>query len=231
LSLLALDVVVVLMLGVVPVRMRVDDRAVPVRVLVNQVGCQQQRVVGQDLVWSAFGDRPMLLLAEHDDAGGEQRREIELVRRDDERVTALVERCQEIDEVSTAARIEVRRRLVEQDDVGLHDQHRGQSDALLLPAAELERGTAGQMGEMQFFEHTLDRVAHAVGWPAELEWPEGDVVEDGRREQLDVRFLEDQPDTLVQPVAEVRGRPQQRSHRGRRRRGGHWRVDTARRGP
>ena len=93
-----------------------------------------------------------------------------------------------------ATRVEVRRRLVEHEDVGPHRQHRGQRDPPALAEAEVVRRAIGGVGHADGVER-LGRAGVQLGAAQpEVRRPERDVVADGRHEQLVVGILEHDAD-------------------------------------
>ena len=67
-----------------------------------------------------------------------------------------VELDDELDQPLLGAGVERRGGLVEQQDLGVHDQHRGDGDPLLLSAGELVRGPVGQVVDAEHGQRVVD---------------------------------------------------------------------------
>jgi hypothetical protein len=101
---------------------------------------------------------------------------------------------QRFDEMGAGGRIEKGCRLVEQDDLGLHDQDAGQGRQAFLTGAEVVRGALAQAGEPDGGERLQDAAADFVLVASCVGGTEGYVLRDGRHEQLIVGVLEQEPD-------------------------------------
>jgi hypothetical protein len=177
--------------------MGVRCRTVPVQVLVDQVRPHQQVRVGQDRGRVAVRHDSALLAQDHG-AVRDQRHDVELVRRDDERPAGGSQALDQIDQNPFRARVERSRRLVEQDNVRPQGEHRGDRRALLLAARKLEGRPIGQMRDLHRRQGLVAALSDLVHGEAQLQRPEGDVVEDRGAEELDVGVLEDEPDLAVE---------------------------------
>jgi hypothetical protein len=106
----------------------------------------------------------------------------------------LLEALQQADQFPAAPGVEARRRLVEDEDRGIHREDRRERDPLALTEREPMRDAALRAGHPDRREGPLDAIVDLVGRQAEVDRPERDVVEDGRAEELVVGILEDQAD-------------------------------------
>ena len=114
-----------------------------------------------------------------------------------------------VEQPDLAARVEGVGRLVEQQDVWLHGDDRGDGDALLLAARERVRRPVEELLDAQVLGHVAHAAADLVLRQAELQRPEGELVEDAGAEQLHVGVLEDEADPGAEVAAERR-RPRAR---------------------
>ena len=112
-------------------------------------------------------------------------------------------RGEKIDHVALAAGIQGGCRLVEQQDVRIEDQNRGQRDAFFFTAGEPVGRAVFQVGDFHFRHGGLDAVGDAILWPAHLERPESDLVKYRRVEKLDVGILKNHAD----PPAKIKSEP------------------------
>ncbi len=161
--------------------LRREDVAGQEHALADEIGDEAVRGPVVEVV----GAVPLLDLARVHDADlvGDGERLV-LVVRDQDRGGAGA-----LDDVAHLARelfaqldVEVRERLVEQQQVGLRRQRARQRDALLLSARQLVRILVPVAGEPDDLD-ALGRAPHALGAGAAVQ-PEGDVVGDGEmREQ------------------------------------------------
>ena len=99
-----------------------------------------------------------------------------------------------LEERRGATRIEVRRRLVEDQDSGPRREHAGQRQALLLPAREPVRAATLQATEPGVGDDLGHSLQHRGAWPAAILEAEGDVVLDALHDQLRAGILEDEPE-------------------------------------
>jgi hypothetical protein len=98
-------------------------------------------------------------------------------------------------------RVELRGRLVEQEQVRLEGERRGEGDTLELAAGELGRPATPQVERSDRLERTLDARADLRRRRAEVLEPEGDLVLDERHHDLVLGILEDGRDR----PGEIRG--------------------------
>ena len=179
------------------VRVHVADATVLVEMLVDQVGPDQQVAVVEHVVRGAVGQDPSLL-AEHHHPIGDDRHDVQLVGGRHERAPLGGQAADEVDEHPLGARVERGRRLVEQQDRWFQRQYARDRGPLLLAARQLERCALGQALDPHRRQRLRAAAGHLLGRQAELERPEGDVVEHGRAEELDIGVLEDQADLAVE---------------------------------
>ena len=90
--------------------------------------------------------------------------------------------------------IELRRRLVEQQQLRLERQCRREADPLQLAAGELDRLSAPEVERVDRRERAFDTRPDLGGRDAEVLEPEGDLVRDDRHHDLVLRILEDRCD-------------------------------------
>ena len=118
------------------------------------------RQAGQRVAGRPGGDDAAL--GQHDERTAEAGGEVQIVRGDDDRQAALaIQPCEQRGDVELVAEIERRRRLVEQQDLGLLGERAGDDDALLLAARE--RGEAAALeGERAGGRERLARDGHVA---------------------------------------------------------------------
>ena len=115
-----------------------------------------------------------------------------------------VERAHDVGELAAGRRVEVRRRLVEHQDLGLHRQHGRDRDPAALPEAEVVGRPVGEVAPCRR-RRAPRRPAASSSAPRSprLAGPKADVVAHGRHEQLVVGVLEDDADPAAD-LAQVR---------------------------
>ena len=96
-------------------------------------------------------------------------------------------------------RVEVRRRLVEDEHLGPRRQHPGDREALLLAARQAVRPTALEAVEARPRRAPRARGPHRVERPGAVLEAERDVVLDSLHDQLAGRILEDEADVPRRP--------------------------------
>src|SRR2546428_532514 len=150
-----------------------------------------QKIARADEVRDERGRRPVVdvesvtdLLEDalvHDgDPVGHRERFLLVVRHVDRRdLQLLLDPADLVAHPHAKLRVEIRERLVQQEDLRAEDEGSGQGDALLLAAGELRGITLHDTRETHDLEHLPGPVLHLRLWePAEAE-PEGDVVRHG----------------------------------------------------
>ena len=80
----------------------------------------------------------------------------EVVGGEHDRLARAVELDDQLDEPLLRARVERGGRLVEQQHLGVHHQHRGDGDPLLLAAGQLVRRAVGQVGDVEHRQRVVD---------------------------------------------------------------------------
>ena len=159
----------------------------------------------------------------------------------------------EVEELFGALRIELRGRLVEQEQRGLESEHRGEAHPLELPGGQRLGPALGQ----PLSSHLCERCVHArpdlAGRPADVLEAEGDLVRDPAEDDLVLGILEegcnlacevgraeppgvpagDHDPAPEPPAVEVRNEPRQRAEERRLARAGRaeQRHDLARLDP
>src|SRR6266511_3542498 len=131
--------------------------------------------------------------------------DLRVVRREDERrAVAPVHLAHEVDDGLAGRRVEVRGRLVGEDEARVRDEGAGDRDALALAPGELARAVAGVLVEADRVEERLDPPPPLGLRERSLqEQRELDVLED-REDRDEVEGLEDEAD---RPEPEVRECP------------------------
>ena len=89
-------------------------------------------------------------------------------------------------------------RFVQQQDFRIENEHRRQRDPLLLAARQSMRRAVLEMRDREFLERGVDALANFIFCPAELQRPEGELVEHGRTEELHVGVLKHQADAATE---------------------------------
>src|SRR5699024_6358335 len=92
------------------------------------------------------------------------------------------------------AQIEQRRRFVEDEDLRIDGEHRGQSHELTLASGEFVDAAFGQIGDAELLEDGQRR-GSALGLRHGFAQGQFDVLDRGRHDQLRGRIGEDEPDT------------------------------------
>ena len=125
---------------------------------------------------------------EEQDAVGVAQRERGTLLRDDHGCAA---RERVLEERLRALRIELRRRLVEEQQLGLERERRREADALQLAAGKLRDAAAGQVRGTDGRQRSLRARQDRLRRHADVLEPEGDLRLDLREDDLILRILED----------------------------------------
>jgi hypothetical protein len=160
-----------------------------------EVVAGEEPLVGKRRRAGAVGDDAAR--GEDDGTRAELGREGKVVRDDEHGALDPVEH---LEELAAGARVEVRRGLVEDEELGLHGEHRGDRDAAALAHRELVRRPVGGIAHADGGERFLDPVERLLAREAEVERAEGDVFANGGHEELVVGVLEDEPDAGAEVV-------------------------------
>ena len=117
-------------------------------------------------------------------------------------------------DVGRSRRIELRRRLVEDEDVGAHRDDARDRDPLLLATGQGERLAVGEVPDAEAREHAIDPVVHLLARHAQVLEAEGELLADRRlgSRQLIGRRREHDPHA----AQELRHRRRAGRHRCRR---------------
>ena len=99
-----------------------------------------------------------------------------------------------VEEERGRGRVELRRRLVEQQQLRLERERRGEAHPLQLAAGQLDRLSPPEVQRVDRLERALDARPDLGGRDAEVLEPEGDLVRDDRHHDLVLRILEDRRD-------------------------------------
>ena len=118
--------------------------------------------------------------------------EAQVVRHDELRDCEATEN---LEEFLSARRIEVRCRLVEDDDFRLHGQHTGNRHPPLLTKGEVVGRPVRQIGYLDSSQRPLHTLLQLFALDAEVLGPERDVLGHRRHEELVVGVLKDNPHT------------------------------------
>ena len=94
-------------------------------------------------------------------------------------------------------RIQGRRRLVQDDDVRVHDQDIGDGDLFFLASAQGVGGLVAEGGDFQNVNDPLHLFPGLLGGDAQIQDAKGDLLVDAGAEQLVVRILEDDADAAA----------------------------------
>ena len=105
-----------------------------------------------------------------------------------------VERAQDVGELAPRRRVEVRRRLVEHEDLGSHREHGRDGDPPALAEGQVVRRPVGEVAHPDAVERLDDARVELGAAQAEVGRPERHVVAHRRHEQLVVGVLEDDAD-------------------------------------
>src|SRR5262245_43182762 len=105
------------------VQMRMHRSAVRMTVLVSEIRREKKCTIIEHRRRRTLMDDAMLL-REHDAPVGEELEQIEIVRRMDDRLPGGVQLDDQLDEPMLRAGIERGSWFVEEEDVGVHDEHR-----------------------------------------------------------------------------------------------------------
>ena len=175
---------------------------VGVAMRVDQAGALEEGDVMENVKRAAFGDEAAALKERA--AVGDFFEAVEIMGGDDDGLGATAPGDQEIDDLAFAARIEGGGGFVEEKNFGVENHNGGDGDALLFAAGEAVRGAVAQVGDVEGGKCGFNSFADARFGPAELQGTEGEFVEDGGIEELDVGILEDQADAAAEGIGEAR---------------------------
>src|ERR1035437_8523585 len=171
-------------------------------VLVDQIRPQQQLSIGEDLARRAPGEQAMAF-GDDEAAIGDPLQLFELVGGEDDRLSRRPEVAHQLEQPVPAARIEPGRGLVEEQKLGVHHQHRGDRDALLLPGRELVGRALDQLADLEQLGHVLDSILDLDRLETQLQRSEGDLLAYRRRKDLRVGVLEDEADPGTEAAREA----------------------------
>src|SRR5262249_3949825 len=126
----------------------------------------------------------------------------------------------QLNELAAATRVEVDRRLVEQEDLGPHRQDPGEGSAALLAPGKMKRHARLEAAQADALERLAHAPPHLVGRQTEIERTERHVVKYRGIEKLVVAVGEDDAYLLRQQAAlgAVGGILARKSHHTRRHR-------------
>ena len=128
-------------------------------------------------------------LVEDEDPRAGLEDELEVVGRDDPGLASVAEAA---DEVLPPPVVEVVRRLIEEQDIGRIGEYRRESGAPALAAREVMRHALLASREPHLLERRRDPRPDLVPRKAEVEGTEGDIIVEGRAEELVLGLLEDE---------------------------------------
>jgi hypothetical protein len=145
---------------------------------------ERRGVEGADLVGWPEGQLTTVGVEQQHDIGDRQH-SLEPVLDDDHGVVACVrDTCEQLEQCLHAGRIEVRGRLVEDEQVRFVRKHAGDREALLLAARQRRRRAAFEPGEADQPQRVGDTLLHHVARPATVLEAERDLVGDARHHEL-----------------------------------------------
>ncbi len=157
-------------------------------------GHQRRAMPSQELRWGAEGQR-RAVRCEREDEVGEGPREVGSMLDEDEcRRARCAQHRQPLGEGQGAGRVEVGRRLVEDEEARMGGERAGQGEALLLAAREPGRPAPVEPAEAGLGERGGHPGAHGGREPAPPLQPERHVVLRPLHDQLAGRILEDDAD-------------------------------------
>ena len=119
---------------------------------------------------------------------------VEVMRRDDLAAWKLLE---DADQRTTRSRIETAEGLVERKQARLTREDSGKADALPLAEAQSQCAAWFVAGESDGGEAVAHALSRFFVGQAEIERAEGDVLEDGRAEELIVGVLKEKADSAT----------------------------------
>ncbi len=128
----------------------------------------------------------------------------EIVRAGNHGLDSSAQAHKKIHGLACTARIECRRRLIQQQNLGIENEYGRQRHALLLPRREMMRRAIPQMRDLHHFQDLLHLGANILPRPFHLQRPKGNFVKHGRREELDVRVLKDKSHAAAEGVSKLR---------------------------
>ena len=175
----------------VPVRMGMKlAGGVGVTVGVDQIRAPEQGVVVQYLRRRAGGDN--LAALEDMTAVSNVFDQVEIMSGGDHRLASAAATHQEIDHLAFTLGIERGGGLVEQQDFGVKDQHRSQSNSLFLSGRQVMRRAILQVRDLHLLERCRDAAEDLILGPSHLQRSEGYFIKHAGIEQLDIGILENQ---------------------------------------
>jgi hypothetical protein len=144
---------------------------------------------GEQLVGGAVGDQASAVEKQHPAASFEDH--LQVVGGDD---LGSRQSVQQTNQFTPAARIQVHRRLIEQEYLRPHRQDAGESDAPFLAAGKMKRHTLFQARKTDARQRLRDAGANLVGRQVQIERSERDIVEDRGVEDLVIAVLKNDAD-------------------------------------
>ena len=136
---------------------------------------------------------PMTPSCEDDNAVRVARRPLHFLRRQHHGDLLLAGQArQQAEDARFARGVEIRGRLIEDEDLGAHRQQRGDGDSLLLAAGEHVRGTVAVARQPYNVQRPPHPRLNLVGRHAQVLRPECDLVLHPHLRKLHLRVLEDQ---------------------------------------
>ena len=151
-----------------------------------------QRRVAEDVGGRA--SRAKLSAVEQQHSVTEIDDDVEVVRRDD---LAAGELFEDRDQRAACSWVETAEGFVERQHARLTRENSGETDALTLAEAQSQRAARFVAGESNGGEAVAHALSRFVVREAEIQWAEGDVLEDGRAEELIVGVLKEEPDSAA----------------------------------
>src|SRR5215471_5592899 len=174
-------------------RVRMDLAAgVAMPVFMDQIGAAQKSGVSEDLAGRAIGHK--LSRIKHTAAIRDIDQIAKIVRRGDDGLGAAGPLHQQVDDLAVAARIESCCRLIEQEHSGIENQDTGERHPLLFTTRKAMRNPVLEMENTEPVQDLIHPIAHFGLFPAQLQRSEGDFVENGGAEELNIGILKNQTD-------------------------------------
>ena len=134
----------------VDMRMTVHELFVPVRVLMDEVGLQEEIGIGKKFLRLSVG-YDFMVVAQNNYAGRHLLDYVQVLSAEDHALVFISPAKQEIDEAALAPGVQAVGRFVEEEHLGLQRKNGGEGYLLFLSAGEAVRRSLPQMVDIQQF--------------------------------------------------------------------------------
>jgi hypothetical protein len=142
--------------------------------------------IGEDFSNWAIGHKPSLV--EQQDSRARFTNHLQVMRRDYFRDLQSVD---QLNELAPSARVQMARRFIQEKDLRPHRQYARKGDSPLFARGKMKRHARFETLQADSLECPGDSVPDFFARQLQIQWPECDVVKDGRAEDLVVTILED----------------------------------------